>query len=632
MRLLAAALAAPPLLLVILWSGVRSCVSMRPPPPLSDEARAAAMAPLRAALDGAGAPAPPDHDELRRKLPEEGPVIVTVWSEGRRAARVEGRGKTIADAIADAAPRVAADTASLTPVARAQARLQVDVVVARAPYLHAMPGALGDLARALGIVPGLEGLGVEIRAPGGEREALLAADDLVEQRLHGLKAPVPGVGDWKLGLDFERANLLLAMRAKLPPGQFGTSPRRYFRFRADTFVERPRGEEGPPLPLVRGLPPGPELTSDTLLDAASAGGRYLVARIGADGRYVYEVELSSGQTPDPRAYSLPRHFGTTYYLAELYEMLPEGPEREELRAAMTRAFDHAVALVRKGRCEGTTDEGKPFACVADAGQAQTNMGSAALAVVALAEYRLVTGDGRYDDLHRALVEWILDLQRPDGTFIHRYDVRNKRPIDGPQMLYFDGEAALALARSYKVFQDERMLRGAELALDQLVRWYGQTFIGRFFFGEEHWTCIASEAAWPDLKHDRYREFCSDYAAFLRTQQLEPGEAPGQEDLIGSYSEPVFVPNNTPAGSRTEAMISAYLLGRHHGKPDERIRKQVLLSVGFLLRQQLRPGGLFFTPVDNADGAFTTSSVDRLVRIDYVQHACSAMLRARDLLQ
>jgi hypothetical protein len=234
-------------------------------------------------------------------------------------------------------------------------------------------------------------------------------------------------------------------------------------------------------------------------------------------------------------------------------------------------------------------------------------------------------------VQRALCEWILSLQKPNGRFAHIYDVAKRQPDWEKSLLYFDGEAALALARSYKIFKDPRMLRATERDLDALVSWY-DFFAGQFFFGEEHWTCISAEAAWPDLKHDRYREFCSDYAAFLRTEQFAPDETPGQEDLAGAYSvTPFFVPNNTPVGSRSEAMISSYLLTTYHQRPDTRIREQVLRSMRYVLRQQIGPESDWFTPARASWGGMPTSAINRSVRIDMVQHTCSAMLRAIPLL-
>jgi hypothetical protein len=383
---------------------------------------------------------------------------------------------------------------------------------------------------------------------------------------------------------------------------------------------------------VRGLPAAPPVTADNLRAGALAGGRYLVAHLAANGRYIYEIDLSSGRGVDPMdpgaAYSIPRHAGTTYFLAELYRHTGEASLREPIE----RAFAHLRELIEAGGCQGTLPDGGAFACVVDHGQTRASLGSTALTVVALVEYRRATEDARYDEMARALTEWILFMQRKDGSFCHLYDIPTGTRDEKAQLLYYSGEAALALARMAQATGEARYRDAAQRALDWLVNWY-DFFAGGLFFGEEHWTCIAAEAVWPLVADERYLAFCNRYAAFLRRQQPRPGEHPGQDDLAGAYGfSPFWVPNNTPAGSRSEAMLSTYALGLHHGKPEPAVRGQILAAMAYVLRQQVRPDNdwAVATAADGL-GAIPSSAIDRMVRIDYVQHVCSAMLRTAALL-
>ena len=249
-------------------------------------------------------------------------------------------------------------------------------------------------------------------------------------------------------------------------------------------------------------------------------------------------------------------------------------------------------------------------------------------MVALAEYQRATGDKRYLPIATKLAAFILWMQRPDGSFRHRYDVVSRKVNDEAQDLYYSGEAALALARMHVITGEARYAEATRKALDWLVGWY-DFFLGGFFYGEEHWTCIASEAAWPAVKNPRYRDFCHGYGKFLRDQQPVAGEHPDQDDFAGAYNfTPFLVPNNTPAGSRTEAMISAYLLGRHHGTPDDEVREQIQAALQFALGQQIRPEN-DFAVVGPGMGGMPGSPIDRKVRIDFVQHVCSAFIRASE---
>ncbi|HEY1814644.1 MAG TPA: beta-L-arabinofuranosidase domain-containing protein [Kofleriaceae bacterium] len=590
-----------------------------PPHRLDARGRACAMAPLRAALDG--------RDAAPCELPEaRGLIGVTVWSKGRAIARIDGVGDTLAAALDSAAHQLRQHPAvrMLDAAARTAARIQIDVIGDRAPlgtgnWLFArlaLPGTTDILA----IDPGLDGVGGEIAG----KRVMLLPHELVSYKLLATKRPSDDMPDLAMGVDLPRIGQALAARAG---SHVQPTVNQLWRFRTDAFVEPPEGSvDRTPLQLVRGLPPAPKLSAGALRTAALAGAHYLVDHLGPNGRYLYEHDLLTGHTTDPKSndYSMPRHGGTTYFLAQLYRITKE----PWLREPIERAFAHLADLMSQGHCAGTLPDGTAFDCVLDRNDNIAGLGSTALVVVALAEYQRATGDPRYLPLATKLAAWLLFMQRPDGSFRHRYNTRTHQPDEHAQELYYSGEASLALVRMYTVTNDRKYLDAAEKGIDWLVDWY-DFFLGGFFYGEEHWTCIAAEAIWPDVAKPKYDEFCRGYGEFLRDQQLTAGELDDEEDLAGAYGvTPFVVPNNTPVGSRTEAMISAYLLGEHHGDPDPRIRDQIIAALQYALGQQLRPDS-DFAVVGDADGGMPGSSVERTVRIDFVQHVCSAMIRASE---
>jgi hypothetical protein len=538
--------------------------------------------------------------------------------------RVDGFGDDIGAATDAAAHtlRTLPQLRRLDAAALERARIQVDVVVGHAPLGHAhwlfdalsIP-VVGDL---LAINPGIEGIGAPVR----DRTLLVLPHELVATKLLSTKQPSQAL-DFAMGVDLKRIETLVSGRA-------GTAaviePKALFRFRTDTFVEQvPTQRDRPPLQLVRGVPPAPVLSAATLREAALAGAHYLVAHLASNGRYIYEHDLVTGVKTDPlhsTNYSMPRHGGTTYFLAELYRITKE----PWLREPIERAFAHLVELLAQGKCGGRLPNGTEYDCVLDKSEPLAQLGSTALVVVALVEYQRATDDTRYLPLAKRLAAWLLYMQRPDGSFRHLFDPRLKQPDEHAELLYYSGEAALALTRMYVVTQDPQYLTAAEKGLDWLVDWY-DFFMGGFFYGEEHWTCIAAEAIWPAVKKAKYKDFCDGYGAFLRAQQPEVGDHPDEDDLAGAYNVTPYVPPyNTPAGSRSEAMISAYLLGVHQSAPDERIRGQIRLALQYALGQQIRPDS-DFSSVGDVDGGMPGSPLERSVRIDYVQHVCSAMIRA-----
>ena len=600
----------PTVVFVALTFAVYHAYRIEPPTRLDAAERACVMAPLRAALDDREAP----------PCAIAKPIAVTVWSGGRAVARLDGTTTDAARLLHDA-PQVHA----LTPDVRANARIQVDVIGDRAPlgagyWLFARLAVPGT-ADMLAINSGLEGVGARV----GDRDVLMLPHELITAKLLATKRPSDEMPDFAMGVDLKRINQVIATRAATHEAISNA-----WRFRTDAFVEPPRGSlDRTPLQLTRGIPPAPPLTAQALRDAALAGAHYLVSHLAPSGRFIYEHDLVTGRQTDPSRsseYSMPRHGGTTYFLAQMYRITKEAWLREPIE----RAIAHLVELLGQGHCGGTLPDGTAFDCVLDRNEHVAALGSTALVVVALAEYQRATGDARYLPLATKLAAWLLFMQRPDGSFRHLYDPKTQKPDEHAQQLYYSGEAALALARMYVVTGDRTYAAAAERGIDWLVHFY-DFFLGAFFYGEEHWTCIAAEAIWPTVSKPEYDDFCRGYGAFLRDQQPELGEMPDEDDFAGSYNmTPFLVPFNTPAGSRTEAMLSAYLLGKDRGDADPAIREQVRGALQYLLGQQLRPDS-DFAAIGDADGGMPGSPVERSVRIDYVQHVCSAMIRASEAI-
>ncbi|MBE7451413.1 MAG: hypothetical protein HS111_21700 [Kofleriaceae bacterium] len=291
-------------------------------------------------------------------------------------------------------------------------------------------------------------------------------------------------------------------------------------------------------------------------------------------------------------------------------------------------------LVLAGGCTRTLPDGTELACIVDRGAEQTNLGSTALGVVALAEYQRATGDPRYQPLAIRLTEWMLWMQRPDGSFRHRYNVRTQVANDQIMDLYFSGEAALALARMWEVTGDERYARASVKALDWLVDWY-DFFVGGFLYGEEHWTCISAEAIARYQKRDKWLDFCHGLSRFWGPEPEQgrrlAGSA-GSRRLAHVHALP-HAPQHARRLAHRVADLDVSAGQVRHGRPSRALRREILETLHYLLRQQVRPDN-DYAVVTRARGlgAVPASPVDRTVRIDYVQHVASAMIRGVELAE
>jgi hypothetical protein len=353
----------------------------------------------------------------------------------------------------------------------------------------------------------------------------------------------------------------------------------------------------------------------TLRRAAREGAEFLLRHMQPDGRYTYVYSGGTGERSPPHAYSMPRHAGTTYFLAQADRLL-------DMPAARLGALEalRYVARERLRRC------GAPERlCIENGGRG--DMGASALTAVAAAEVLRRGEDRVARRLLVGLTEFIRSMQRKDGELMHVYDLERDRPID-VQLMYYSGEAAYALLRSHAVLDDERNLAAAHRLMRHLTG-AGWSFFGsRYFYGEEHWTCqaVSQAARLFDLPaHDPGVDFCRRWLAFQRVLQYGEGHTPWPvQGAIGVG--PVLVPRVTTVSSRTETAAMLYPVFHALGLDAGPVRRQVEASLGFLLRAHWAPGPAhLLADPDAARGGMPGSPASLDVRNDFVQHAGSAFL-------
>ena len=572
---------------------------LNPLAPVSQEGREQALALLRSALEGSSHR--PEIAALEGVPLGHGPLYVTLWYQGRNVARVSGRGESLTSAMEEAAEALARH-ADLEDAMRRDGRLKIDRVAAAGPVVSDWGPIL-----ALSVNPGLDGLR---RCHLDECRVLLPDDLMIAQRF-GAVPLIPGIREIRLGLHTEPALEAL----ELSGGSIE-------RFRTESWVEH----EGQALEVIRGnTPTEARRGAEAWRRAAVEGGDYILRQLMDDGRFHYISNPLTGRSRGTSTSSLPRHAGTVYALALLY-----GHTKS---ARFRRGAERGIEWLAKqipGQCGGIGG-----ACVVRGRRAQ--LGSTALTVVGMLEYQRRTGDEQYAPIARRLVEFIRAMQRPDGDFHHLYDIREQRVMEEQRLMFASEEAALALVMAHEVLGEgesetapDENLHAAERALDYLTSTKYDYFLGRFMYGADHWTCIAAEEAYPRLRARQYLDFCRGYAEFVGRIQYQPGQW-SNNDFSGHYGfGAIMVPQAPAAAGFTEAIVSTAALSRHHEEPEAALRDQVALALDALTRDQIRADNAYMMrrPSD-ARGGIRRSLVEQEIRIDFTQHAVSALIRGSD---
>jgi hypothetical protein len=512
-------------------------------------------------------------------------VIASVWSAGELVAQAVLAGTEQPDARLEAAL-----------ASHPGGTLVHELVVAEGPVV-----ARPEAALAISFVPGRDGISATV----GDRTAYMTPDELLSRQAYDKGVNIPSL-QLAIGLDTPLALAILSER-------LGMSARDVLDHGGLRRIRVVR--------VVPGAAPPRAMTTETMSRgdvraAAVAAGRYLARGVDARGRFRYLIDAPTNQTIG--GYDWPRHAGATYFLAQI--------------AALSKDRDVAYATLRAAgylRDEAMIHCGG-HRCIGDG--ARVDLGSAALAAIAFTEVARTQLDPGYALVVPELTAFIRSQQRGDGEFMHEYDRDANKPVD-TQLLYYSGEAALALSRAHSLLGDPRDLDAATRAVAYLVSRAWRFFGSRYYWGEEHWTCQAMDDLWGRAPNRQALEFCLDWAAFGRKLQYGPGDTPFDGD--GAYGfGPLVTPRLTPAGSRTEAAIATFeAAGRARYAPAELnvLEHQIRRSLALLMRQQFLPGPkhLFADP-SAVEGAIPGTEVDWRLRIDYAQHAGCALVRWLEL--
>ena len=361
--------------------------------------------------------------------------------------------------------------------------------------------------------------------------------------------------------------------------------------------------------------------------AADQAAHYLAQQIKADGQFEYRINLNPSITV-PLRYNILRHAGAIYALSAYYQTQPD----PEIKAAIDRAGgylrDRAIAPV-----PGQSDmlavwsipevnrSGKPL---------QAKLGGTGLGLVALLSIEEIEpGFVSLDDL-RSLGRFILYMQKEDGSFYSKYIPSEGGRWDRWQSLYYPGEAALGLLMLYQKDNSEIWLEAAVKALTYLAH----SREGSSDVPADHWALLATEQLLSlpgqeqlpvseDLLVNHGIQICE---TILRSQ-IQSSEKP---EYRGGFS---VNGKTTPTATRLEGLQAALSFIPADRAIRPRIEAAVPKGLSFLLAAQVQDEAFagafpravaFLDPTASNATQFNRRATE--VRIDYVQHALSAILQ------
>lgn len=234
------------------------------------------------------------------------------------------------------------------------------------------------------------------------------------------------------------------------------------------------------------------------------------------------------------------------------------------------------------------------------------------------------------------------MQMKDGNFHSKYFPDKEGRSNAWVSLYYPGEAALGAVMLYAIDPDVRWLTISAKGLSYLAnKRKGQgTNVEA-----DHWALLATKGLLYHL--DEFedppapREMLIEHGKQIVRKMLEDFDSVSSRSV--AYGGSTRDGRTTPTATRLEGLLAAYeFLPDSEAELKAEVLRICELGIAFLIKHQIRQEGPFKGAIPRAIGPVKKGK-DRKsirqfnqrateIRIDYVQHALSAMLQLRDIRQ
>ncbi len=361
-------------------------------------------------------------------------------------------------------------------------------------------------------------------------------------------------------------------------------------------------------------------------------GEYLLSQIQPDGRFIYRQHLDPDVKYSGNLYNVVRHAGTLYALGEYYKAFPAPSVKEKILLSANYLIRNYIKPI-PGYKGVYAVISKPEEAASDK-QPVAKLGGTGLALTALVPLYKIDKRIISKKKLQGLGQFLIFMQKPDGSGNSKYYPYTKK-FSKFQSLYYPGEAALGLISLYEVDKNPMWFRFGKQYLLNLARNRQQAKS----VPADHWALIATQK----LLESGNKLLKKSEVALLENhakQVLESIMNTQNFSKKNMYTYGAF--NNSdmtsPTATRMEGIIAGYKIFKDKDKLlKNRIIKSIAAGMYFLLNAQNKEGLLkggtprALTPLANTPKNKRYNERVGEIRIDYVQHAMSAMIDYLNLL-
>ena len=375
--------------------------------------------------------------------------------------------------------------------------------------------------------------------------------------------------------------------------------------------------------------PHPKIDATQLQKAIDLAAHYITQATLDNGQFVYRINMNPEVRLSKR-YNMLRHAGTIYALASYHQHQKHHKKTND--RATTSALVKAMTFLKN---ETLRPVGPGYGKLAVwSNPIITRTQQPHLAKLGGTGLGLVAGLTLSTEIDAVLTEddffkmaaFIEFMQKEDGSFYSKYIPSEGGKNDRFVSLFYPGEAALGMALMYERFKQTQHLTVATNALMYLADLRkDQTQVEA-----DHWALLATSKLLKHLdnsdpKVKRLKHHAKQIVQSMLNQKIKADEHSLYFGAVGPDGR------TTPTATRLEGLIAIYdVMSQYEPEIAEPMKEAIYGGIDFLIRAQIKDGeykGGF--PRAIAQDPKQSDSYNRRVteiRIDYVQHALSAMLQ------
>jgi hypothetical protein len=184
---------------------------------------------------------------------------------------------------------------------------------------------------------------------------------------------------------------------------------------------------------------------------------FLHSQIQENGKFIYGYFPAFDR--DIRNYNTVRHCTSLYALLETFEV----QNKPEYWPKIDKAIQYALTDFYTVK-----DHETAFMIDGKEGEFEIKLGANAAAILMLTKYQEIMQKDDYLEYAEKLANGILTLVNSDGLTTHVLNYPNYELKEKFRIIYYDGEAALALLRLYQINLDKRLLETVKLMFDNFI--------------------------------------------------------------------------------------------------------------------------------------------------------------------